>query len=138
MFAGHREDAPRLVATADIVALPSLFEGLSIALLEAMAVGRAIAVTSAGGNVEVVQDGREALVVRPDDAAGLAEALPGCSREPELRHRLGAAAQRRVVDFDIRNAVVRQEAVYTALLDQGARTAVPVEETGKSSSQRSA
>jgi glycogen synthase len=78
------------LATADVVALPSLWESFSLAALEAMAVGKPI-VATAGVFPPFVQDDREALLVPPGDADALAAALLRLLDEPELRRRLGAA-----------------------------------------------
>lgn len=119
IFTGFRGDAPRLVASADVFALPSLYDGLSIALIEAMALGRGIALTAAGGNVEAVDHEREALIVPPGRADALAAAIVRLLTDEELCNRLGEAARRRAQAFDIGRAVRRQEEVYRALLDGG-------------------
>lgn len=116
VFAGHRPDVPRIVDASDVFALASLHEGLSIALLEAMAVGTPPVVTDAGGLAEVVADGEHGLVVPPRDADALASAIGSLLRDPELRGRLGRAARERAASFDIRASVRRAEAVYERLL----------------------
>lgn len=116
VFAGHRPDVPRIVDASDVFALASLHEGLSIALLEAMAVGTPPVVTDAGGLAEVVADGEHGLVVPPRDADALASAIGSLLRDPELRGRLGRAARERAASFDIRSSVRRAEAVYERLL----------------------
>jgi glycosyltransferase involved in cell wall biosynthesis len=115
-FTGFRQDAVRLAAGADVFALPSIRDGLSIALIEAMALGKGIAMTAAGGNVEAVKDQREGLVVPPGQPAALARAMVTLLADVELRSRLGEAARRRARAFDIRHAVKRQEEVYRELL----------------------
>ena len=116
IFTGYREDVPRLVATIDVFALASWHEGLSIALIEAMALGKAPVVTRAGGLPEVVQDGTSGLVVPPGDPSALARAILSLLGDRELRERLRRAACRRAADFDIRHAVRRIEEVYEQLL----------------------
>jgi glycosyltransferase involved in cell wall biosynthesis len=116
VFTGFREDAQRLVASADVFALPSIYDGLSIALIEAMALGRGIAMTAAGGNVEAVQSEREGLVVPSRQPGPLADAIVRLLTDRELRARLGEAARRRARAFDIGHAVRRQEDLYDALL----------------------
>src|SRR4029450_9193495 len=140
VFAGFRSDAPRLAATLDVFTLSSTsarlalapfpsaarrlaatfdvftlsssFEGLPIALLEAMALGRPAVVTRVGGVPEVVTDGAPGLLVPPRDTAGRAEGLRCLLGDPQLRARMGTAARARVLDFDIRKAVRRVEQVY--------------------------
>jgi glycosyltransferase involved in cell wall biosynthesis len=114
-FTGFREDAARLAGAFDVFVLPSLHEGLPIALLEAMSLGRPPVVTPVGGVPEVVHHGRDALVVPPSQPAALAEALVGILRDPAMRARLGANAARRAADFDIRTAVRRMEDVWMEL-----------------------
>jgi glycosyltransferase involved in cell wall biosynthesis len=116
IIAGHRSDVPQLVRACDVFALASLHEGLSIALLEAMAVGTPPVVTDAGGLAEVVVDGRDGLVVPPRRPDALAQAIGMLLRDEELRSRLGKAAAERAADFDIRASVRRAEAVYDRLL----------------------
>ena len=93
-FLGYREDIPDLLAACDLVALPSLREGLSIALLEAMAAGKPIVATSIGSNVTVASQAEMALLVPPCDHQALSEAIIRCGRDPALRMRLGSNARR--------------------------------------------
>jgi glycosyltransferase involved in cell wall biosynthesis len=116
LFAGFRDDAPRVAATFDVFALSSEHEGLSIALIEALATGRPAVVTGVGGLPEVLSDGKEGYVVPPGDAATMAERLGRLLLDPSLRERMGTAGRRRAVAFDIRRAVRRVEEVYTELL----------------------
>ena len=100
----------------DVFVLSSRHEGLPISLLEAMAVGRPVVATRAGGIPEVLTDGRDGLVVPSGDPMALADAVLRLLRDAALRERLGLAARRRAADFDIRAAVRRQEEVYEGLL----------------------
>jgi glycosyltransferase involved in cell wall biosynthesis len=116
IFTGFREDAPRIVTAFDVFALSSVHEGLSIALIEAMAVGKPVVVTDAGGVSEVVRDGVEGLVVpsrRPDR---LADALLSILEDSRRRDEMSRHARVRAFDFDIRTAVGRIETVYGELL----------------------
>ncbi len=85
------EVAGELLA-ADVFCLPSHREGLPMAILEAMAVGLPVVVTSVGGIPDVVRDGDSGLVVPPGDVQSLADALAALAADPELRRRLGARA----------------------------------------------
>jgi glycosyltransferase involved in cell wall biosynthesis len=116
VFTGFREDVPRLCAAIDVFALSSLHEGLSIALLEAMALGKPPVVTRVGGLPELVEDHRHGLLVAPADPAALAAAITALLQDPALRDRLGRAARRRAAEFDIRSTVRRQEELYGQLL----------------------
>lgn len=116
IFAGYREDVPRVAATFDAFVLASQHEGLSIALIEAMALGKPVVVTNAGGLAEVVEHQKEGLLVPAGDPVAVAQEIVALLSDSSLRHRLGAAARRRAADFDIRKAVRRIEEVYEALL----------------------
>ena len=116
VFAGFRTDATRLMAGFDAFALSSTYEGLPIALIEAMAVGCPAVVTRVGGTPEVVADGVHGYLVPPRDPAALAAGLTRLLGDRALREGLGAAAAARAQDFDIRTAVRRMEQVYARLL----------------------
>jgi glycosyltransferase involved in cell wall biosynthesis len=95
--AGHRSDAPAIVAACDVFVLPSVKrEGLARSLIEAMAYRVAPIVTASGGSPEVVTDGEAGLVVPVRNPAALARAIGRLYENPELRKRLGAAARRRI------------------------------------------
>jgi glycosyltransferase involved in cell wall biosynthesis len=116
IFTGVRSDAPRLAASFDLFALPSIHEGLSIALIEALSVGTPTVVTGAGGILEVVTEGVNGVVVPPRDPAALGDAIVDVLNDPALRRRLAKAGKVRAADFDIREAVRRIEDVYRGLL----------------------
>jgi len=93
---GEDPDAARLLPAIDLFVLPSLAEGMSNALLEAMAEGIPAVATRVGGNAEVVEDGRSGVLVEPGDAAGLAGALAGLLADEERARRLGLEGRERV------------------------------------------
>ncbi|MFA5110383.1 MAG: glycosyltransferase [Desulfobaccales bacterium] len=95
-FLGHRRDVPELLKALDIFILPSYSEGMSLALLEAMAAARPVIVSRVGGLPEVVQQNKTGLLIPPRDADALAEALARLLDDPDLAQKLGAAARRRV------------------------------------------
>jgi glycosyltransferase involved in cell wall biosynthesis len=96
-FAGFRDDMPACLAAADMVAMPSLQEGLGVAALEAMAAGRAVVASRTGGLAEVVVEGETGFLVPPGDAGALAVALARLAADAALRARLGAAGRARVL-----------------------------------------
>jgi glycosyltransferase involved in cell wall biosynthesis len=116
IFAGARSDAPRVAGACDLFTLPSVHEGLAIALIEAMVLGRPAVVTRAGGLTEVVEHGKQGLVVAPGDPKPLADAIVILLQDADLRRRFGEAGRVRAEEFDIRKAVHRLEEVYTELL----------------------
>jgi glycosyltransferase involved in cell wall biosynthesis len=73
IFTGYREDVPRLAGAFDVFTLSSLYEGLSIALVEAMVLRKPAVATAVGGIPEVIEHGKQGLLVAPGDAKGLAD-----------------------------------------------------------------
>jgi glycosyltransferase involved in cell wall biosynthesis len=115
VFAGFRADAPRLMSMFDVFVLPSTHEGLPISLVEAMALGVAPIVTKVGGNVEVIEHGRQGLLVPPMAPEALARAIVSVLRDAPLRRRLGFGARERARRFDVRHSVWRTEQIYRKL-----------------------
>jgi glycosyltransferase involved in cell wall biosynthesis len=112
VFAGSRDDVFALLPAFDVFALSSRFEGLPIALLEAMAAGVAPVATRVGGIPEVITDGRDGLLVDPGDPDALAAALGRLLDDAALRETLGERAGARAGDFDLVHAVRSAEAIY--------------------------
>jgi glycosyltransferase involved in cell wall biosynthesis len=118
-FLGRRDDVPELLAACDVFALPSLYEGSSLAVLEAMAARRAVVSSAIGGTDELIEDGRSGLLVAPGDAAALAAALQRLLTDPELRARLAERARDRVErDLTRTRMAQRVEATYRQLLGE--------------------
>jgi len=113
---GHRDDMPRLLASCDIVALPSLLtEGMPCSILEALAAGRPIAASAVGGIPEIV-DSEVGALLPPGDSAALAVAISRLAADPVLRQRCGEAGRRRAIErYDIRRAAARMAKVFQAI-----------------------
>ncbi|WP_077035227.1 glycosyltransferase [Pelomonas sp. KK5] len=92
-FLGHHKDMPGLLRSQRIFVLATNWEGMPLALVEAMAAGCACVASAAPGVEGVFEDGVSGLLVPPGDAKALADALERLLREPELAARLGAAAR---------------------------------------------
>lgn len=95
-FMNSRNDIPEMLHALDVVVSPSLSEGFSNAILEAMAAGKPVIATRVGGSPEQIIDGVTGLLVPPQDAGAIAQALLTLLRSPGLRREMGAAAQRHV------------------------------------------
>ncbi|PYV40172.1 MAG: glycosyltransferase family 1 protein [Acidobacteria bacterium] len=98
-FLGFREDIGNLLEGADLIVLPTLREGLSIALIEAMAAGKPVIATSIGSNCELTGNGAAGLLVPPEDPAALATAIRELAVHPERADQLGQEARRRYLSF---------------------------------------
>lgn len=95
VFAGIRRDIPDLLAMFDIFTLASLWEGQPITIMEAMAAGRPIVATDAGGSAEVLDDGRCGIIVPVKDPGALAGSIRSLLDDPELAGRFGERARER-------------------------------------------
>ncbi len=116
VLAGFREDVLALTKSADLFVMSSLTEGLGSTVLDAMAMGLAVAGTRAGGIPEAVDDGVTGLLVPPGQAEALAEALVRLLGDPELRRRMGDAGRARVrAEFGVDHLVEGTLAAYRRL-----------------------
>lgn len=113
---GFRSDVPALLAGADALVLSSDHEGLPVAVMEAMALGRPVVSTSVGGIPEVVRDGIEGLLVEPRDPKALADSMLRLSTDVELRNDLAARAARAAQAFDRARAITVLEDRYRQLV----------------------
>jgi glycosyltransferase involved in cell wall biosynthesis len=127
-FLGWRADLDRLYADLDVVVLTSKNEGSPVALIEAMAAGRPVVSTRAGGVEDVVADGETGVLVPVGDSAAVARAILGLLDDPARAARLGAAARTSAVArFGSRRLVGDIDALYRRLL---AERGVPVSAAG--------
>ncbi|HVQ28080.1 MAG TPA: glycosyltransferase [Vicinamibacteria bacterium] len=115
-FTGARADMAEVLAALDLVVLPSHTEGMSNALLEAMAMARPIVATAVSGNRDVLEHGRNALLAPPHDPAALAEAMVRLLADGEEASRLGRAARAKAeTDFGLDRMVARYQDLYQEL-----------------------
>lgn len=122
LFTGFRTDLPHLLAETDLSVLPSLSEGLSNSILEAMSAGVPVVATNVGGNPEIVEDGVTGLLVPTRDSAALAKAMIRMFDEPGLRLAFGAAGRRRIdTVFSMERSLESVEKLYERLMRKGAR-----------------
>jgi len=116
-FLGQRRDVPDLMRRFDCFVLSSVIEGMPNALLEAMALGRPVVTTSAGGSAEVVVDGESGFVVPPADPAALAAAVERVLRDPALARSLAESGERRVRErFSLEAMLGAIDGLYTTQL----------------------
>lgn len=116
-YAGHLDDVRPLLATVDIVCLPSYREGMPKSLLEAAACGLPVVATDVPGCRDVVVEGDTGYLVPPRDVEKLAEALAKLIRNPDLRARMGARGRARVIErFTARSSIERTLRVHEELL----------------------
>ena len=121
---GERRDVPQVLAALDLFTLPSIAEGMSNTVLEAMAVGLPVVATRVGGNPELVEDGVTGRLVPVSDREALAEALTGYLDDPHLRAVHGKAAGERALGyFGIGRMRRRYDELYRAVLPPAERTA---------------
>ncbi len=119
---GFAQDTQPYYAMFDIFVLPSLWEGLPLAFMEAMSLGLPIVVTKAGGVPEIATDSQDCLLVEPNDADALAAALTDLLRSPEKSERLGMQAKARFAHENSLDACVRQiQDLYSSCLREKSR-----------------
>jgi glycosyltransferase involved in cell wall biosynthesis len=110
-----RKEADRLLAEADVFLLPSRGEGMSMALLEAMAWGLAVITTASGGADEFLGPHRNCILVQPGDVQDISSALRKLAEDPHLRLRLGEEARKTATSFSIDNYVAKLTCLYQEL-----------------------
>jgi len=116
-FLGVRKDVPELLADADLFVLSSLWEGLSVALLEAMAAGKPIVASSISGTIQAVTHNQTGLLVPPRDSRALAEATVQLLSDPAKAWEMGQAAKQYVEEnFSAKKQVDEHLALYHQLL----------------------
>jgi glycosyltransferase involved in cell wall biosynthesis len=116
LFLGYREDIADLLATCDVFVLPSLYEGLPLSILEAMAAGRPIICSAIGGSNEAVSNGDTGLLVQPGNPTDLARAINVMLSNPDLGQRFAAAAKARVMkDFSATRMAESTMRIYEEL-----------------------
>jgi glycosyltransferase involved in cell wall biosynthesis len=120
-FLGWRRDIPFVLANLDVVVLPTVldFEGVPLALIEALASRRPVVATRVGGVGELVRDGETGLLVEPRDDAGLAGAIATLVREPSRMNALAERGQRLVIDVYQRDRMIAEtEKFYRECLEK--------------------
>ncbi len=117
LFLGYRADIPELLQAMDVFVLPSLSEGLSLSILEAMAAAKPVVATAVGGNPEVIVDSKIGYLVPPGNPGALAEKIIALLQDPLLAHKIGKNSRARVMQhFSLSAMVNRYLMQYAELL----------------------
>ncbi len=119
IFTGKRYDIPDILSAIDIFVMPSLAEGLPNSLLEAMAMGKPIIATTAGGIPEVIKDGINGILIPPRDVDSLATAMKKLLEDPFFSVKIGQGA-RDFVEKNLSNIATTKkwESLYMTLLKE--------------------
>jgi len=112
-FLGTRHDVPEILRALDIYVMPSLWEGLSIAMLEAMAAGIAVVISDVSGVSQALGNNEHGIRVPPGNAAALADAIRSLAGQPGRRRLLGLSARQRVqAEFSIDAMMAQLTSIY--------------------------
>jgi glycosyltransferase involved in cell wall biosynthesis len=118
-FLGLREDIPEVLGAIDAFVMASDFEGSPLAVMDAMAAGLPVATTRVGGVPEILDSGKEGIVVAAGDARSLADAMLVLTENPEMRRRMGAAgADRASKSLDLPIMAGEYAKIYARLFAQ--------------------
>jgi glycosyltransferase involved in cell wall biosynthesis len=129
-FLGERGDATALMQAADFLVLPSHEEGLSNALLEAMAAGCPVIASAVGGNPELIEHGQTGLLFPDDDRAALAVCMSRLVSDPELRQTLSRQARAHAENrHSIAALVAATQSVYERCIESATVRALPQRQT---------
>jgi glycosyltransferase involved in cell wall biosynthesis len=116
-FLGWRDDVSALMRAADFFVMPSRWEGMPNAVLEAMAAGLPVIATQAEGSTELVRNGETGRLVSIDDENELASAIVELSRDPKLRAAWGERGQAIArTEFSVATMIARYDQLYASLL----------------------
>jgi glycosyltransferase involved in cell wall biosynthesis len=125
---GERDDVPELMRAMDLFVLPSLREGISNTILEAMATGLAVVATRVGGNPELIIEERTGSMVPPQDPEALAKAMGSYFNDPNKAAAHGQNGRRRIdSSFSMAAMVEGYLRVYDAVLQRGKTVAAAAE-----------
>ena len=116
LFTGRRFDIPQVLNSLDLFVLPSLSEGMSNTILEAMSCGLPVIATRVGGNPELINYRENGILVESDSLHQMADAILKTAREPDFRRRLSEQARSDIgATFSLRGMVDRYQTFYQNL-----------------------
>jgi glycosyltransferase involved in cell wall biosynthesis len=119
IYGGFRMEILPFYRLLDVFVLPSIIEGFSLAILEAMALGLPVVCTDAGGNAEAVRDGVNGFLFRPGDSNGLAEGIGRLLSDPAFRLAVGKTNREEAFRrFGVQETIRKTEEVYRSLVEE--------------------
>lgn len=125
IFTGARMDIPELIAAMDVFVLSSVIEGFPNVLLEALAMAKPVVATQVGGIPELIESGRNGILVPPKDGRALAEAVLSLLKDPQGAQAMGQRGGEEVRNrFTLERMLDEYEALYLSLL-QSKKTQIP-------------
>ena len=120
ILTGWRRDIPRILSAIDVFVLTSLWEGLPISVLEAIAFSKPVVATNTGGIEEIVVEGKNGFLVQPCDIKSLSERLTVLLRNENLRKDMGQNAKGLFdFNFSVENMVKNNQDLYENLIRRG-------------------
>ncbi len=123
IFTGISRNIPKILAKSDIFVLSSLWEGLPLAAIEAMAAACPVVLTDVGGNNELVEFGKQGLIVPPNDVPILANGLMALVKSQTLRLAMGQSARERVLQqFGIETITEQYQSLYRKIWNEYRKT----------------
>ncbi|QDT03518.1 Alpha-D-kanosaminyltransferase [Rubripirellula lacrimiformis] len=124
---GWRDDVAALLPLADVMVLPSLWEGMPLVLLESQSSAVPVVASNIPGNRECVNDGVDGYLVPPRDIVELAQRIGELIQDDELRRRMGATAREKVIaQFDIRQRFATMTDIYAQMMGRAQAARTPV------------
>ena len=112
IFAGYRHDMREIYGAADLFAFPSLYEGLPVALMEAMSAGLPVIASGIRGNTDLIENGKGGFLLNPKDARGFAATIARLAGDVTLREKMGTVNKKTVGRFDLKTVHTQMEAIY--------------------------
>ena len=118
-LSGQRQDVSEILKDVDVVVHPSLTEGLSNVILEAMGAGIPVVATRVGGNPELVEDGRTGFLIPVANAVDIASAVGRLLDQPQMARTFGDSGRERILEeFTIDRMLAKTEELYRRLIEQ--------------------
>jgi len=111
-FLGFRKDIPDLMAAADVLVLPSVAEAFGLAAAEALHLGTPVVATKAGGIPEIIEDGKNGVLVEPANSEALSKGIADLLNDPDRRQYMALGRGKSVERFGFEDMVRSYESIY--------------------------